>query len=61
MGFIAYFQEKKYNLKGHCQALFMAFIYFLISIVCKPSSELENAILPCYIYQTMNFSSSLLC
>lgn len=27
--------RKKYNLKGHCQALFMAFIYFLISIVCK--------------------------
>lgn len=35
MGFIAYFQKKKYNLKGHCQALFIAFIYFLISIVCK--------------------------
>lgn len=27
--------RKKYNLKGHCRALFIAFIYFLISIVCK--------------------------
>lgn len=27
--------RKKYNLKGHCQALFIAFLYFLISIVCK--------------------------
>jgi len=35
MGFIAYFQKKKFNLKGHCQALFIACIYFLIPIVCK--------------------------
>lgn len=27
--------RKKNNLKGHCQALFIAFLYFLISIVCK--------------------------
>lgn len=27
--------RKKYNLKGHCQVLFMVLIYFLISIVCK--------------------------
>lgn len=27
--------RKKYNLKGHCRAVFIAFIYFLISIVCR--------------------------
>lgn len=29
------FRKKKYNLKGHCRAVFIAFIYFLIFIVCR--------------------------